>query len=145
MIFRNAKYAIRLGVFDRYGLEDAVQEFTAANVIKHPGYVGSIFANDIALVRLNGKVNFTPFVRPACLDDQDVAPQKLIASGWGLTKFKGRDSDILMKVTLDKADTVECMMKYEQKKRLVDGDRQLCYGAGEGGSEAGKDTCQVGS
>lgn len=144
MIFRKAKYAIRLGVFDRYGLENSVQEFTTANVIKHPEYVGSIFANDIALVRLNGKVTFTEYVRPACLDDQDVPPGKLIASGWGLTKFRGRDSDILLKVTLDKADTAECNAKYEQKKMHVDGAKQLCYGAGKGGNEGGKDTCQVG-
>lgn len=144
LIFRNAKYAIRLGVFDRYELEATVQEFTAANVIKHPGYNAATYANDIALIRLSDKAEFTEYVRPACLDDQDAAPDKLIASGWGLTKLRGRDSDILMKVILDKADSVECNAKYEQKKMLVDGARQLCYGAGKGGIEGGKDTCQVG-
>lgn len=133
-----------MGVFDRSEHEDSVQELQTANVIIHPGYNAETYANDIALVRLAGKVNFTEYARPACLDDQDAAPEKIVASGWGDTKFGGHTSDILMKVTLDKADTVECNEKYELQDLAVNGAKQLCYGAGEGGKEGGKDTCQVG-
>lgn len=144
MIFRNSTFVIRLGIFDKSEHEDSEQILQTANVIVHPGYDSATYANDIALIRLDGKVNFTEYVRPACLDDQDATPDKVVASGWGTTEFRGDDSDVLMKVTLDKADTVECNELYEQQDLAVNGAKQLCYGAGEGGKEGGKDTCQVG-
>lgn len=54
--------------------------------IVHPRYRDDNKANDIALLRLDREVAFSPFIRPACLDYTGTIKQrKALAAGWGKT------------------------------------------------------------
>lgn len=58
------------------------------DVISHPEYIPTMTYHDIALIRLSKPVNFTRYIRPACLytsieDNPDEA--HLTATGWGVT------------------------------------------------------------
>ena len=66
--------------------------FKVAEVIKHPGYglSRSIPQNDIGLLVLSGKIQYTNFITPICLFDSFTKIDELIGSkglvlGWGLT------------------------------------------------------------
>lgn len=67
--------------------EDAKpQERRIAEIIKYPQYKQPSQYHDIALLRMNSRVNFDAYVRPACLPlNLEIPHQKVIATGWGLT------------------------------------------------------------
>lgn len=59
--------------------------FTVKQTIAFPEYTNSSFYHDIGLIELNRAVNFTPYMRPACLPplNYNVANVKeFIASTW---------------------------------------------------------------
>lgn len=136
---------MRLGVWNRNAEELNSRQFEIIEKHIHPLYKDSFPHHDIALVRLDKKVQFSDYIRPACLVDTPDPPSKAIATGWGDTSFRGEDSDILMKVVLDHSNAQECDKKYLNRKfqarqLTVNETTQLCFGSNEGG----KDTCQVG-
>lgn len=52
--------------------------------IGHPNYSKALKKNDIALLRLAQKVNFTAFINPICLPsstNEDLTGEKFIAAG----------------------------------------------------------------
>lgn len=124
-----------------------VQEYTVAEQIVHPEYKPPKIYNDIALLKLDRRVNFTKSVRPACLQvDEQLNDNKLIATGWGVTEFGGERSEQLMKVTLDLFTNAECAEYYNSRqatRKLPDGivSSMLCTG----GKTEPKGTCQVSS
>uniref|UniRef100_A0A182PMF6 Peptidase S1 domain-containing protein n=1 Tax=Anopheles epiroticus TaxID=199890 RepID=A0A182PMF6_9DIPT len=78
------------------------EDYDIAERIPHPEYKQSSHYNDIALIKLNRKVIFSPYIRPICLPLQASYPQKrAIATGWGAIGFGLEQSSALLKVTLD--------------------------------------------
>lgn len=52
--------------------------------IIHPNYKPPSIYNDIALFRLEKKVEFSEYARPICLNtDKSMKPLMAIATGWG--------------------------------------------------------------
>lgn len=128
----------------RSGEDRNAQEYLIKDKIFHEDYTKSSHYNDIALVRLNQKVRFNDWVRPACLDDQVKPPLNATATGWGNTEYQGTDSAKLMAVKLDLADHKSCNERYithtyKSQRLLINETTQVCYG-----SDKAKDTCQVG-
>lgn len=121
--------------------------FNVLDRITHERYKNSRKYYDIALLRLDRKVIFNQYIRPACLPDSfevDVR-NKAIASGWGRTQYRGQPSQILMKVTLDVFTSNECKEAYRLESRnsqlnkgIID-ETQFCAGS----YTEKKDTCQV--
>lgn len=55
------------------------------DIFIHPNYNKMQRTHDIALVRLSRNVDFTPYVRPACIDYSGVIVEnRAIATGFGL-------------------------------------------------------------
>ncbi|KAM7359483.1 transmembrane protease serine 9-like [Cochliomyia hominivorax] len=97
--------------------------------------------NDIALIRLNRKIEFQRHIKPICLPIYEHLRSKeiynYIVTGWGKTE-EGKSSDILRTAILPKVNLTEC----EQKLRKYN----LRYPLNEGHICAGGvnlvDTCQ---
>ncbi|XP_045496907.1 transmembrane protease serine 9-like [Colias croceus] len=98
------------------------------------------FRNDIALLKLNERVEITDTVKPICLphnDDNTYVGVKAIAAGWGSLGESKNHSCNLLEVELPVLSNEECRnTKYES---AMISDKMLCAGyPGEGK----RDTCQ---
>eukprot|EP00057_Strongylocentrotus_purpuratus_P011161 XP_011665635.1 PREDICTED: uncharacterized protein LOC585547 isoform X4 [Strongylocentrotus purpuratus] len=107
---------------------------TPAEIIPYPGYY---FPNgDLALIRLSQPVDFTAFVRPACLAEssEEVKDYKrCTVSGWGNTEA-GFDADVLQKAIVHLITNERCAELYVNRTS----DQMICAGYERGGI----DTCQ---
>lgn len=133
---------IRLGDQNLKRTDDGgeIQDFAIDQFLRHPNYRGSSKYNDIALFQLDRNIRITDFVRPACLwQSFTVDYTNAIATGWGLTRDRGKPSDDLLKVSLNIITNDRCNTFYERSSALKDGiiDSQFC--AGDDVEE--KDTC----
>ncbi|XP_055842878.1 serine protease persephone-like [Episyrphus balteatus] len=82
------------------------------NITIHRLYNPRIRHHDIALIRLNQDVEFSSFVRPACLhqDTQDLdSNTRLVVCGWGVTDVQTRQrSGILLQTNVTTVPMKEC-------------------------------------
>lgn len=120
--------------------DNETEDFGIVNSIRHPNYKTSSKYYDIALFQLDRDVRITDFIRPACLWQRfDINYTSGIATGWGLTKDRGRPSNELLKVQLQIISNERCNSFYQRFQALKDGivDTQFC--AGDDFEE--KDTC----
>ncbi|CAD7083013.1 unnamed protein product [Hermetia illucens] len=84
--------------------------------ILHERYTASIAANDIGLIKLPNKVNFTKNIQPASLPtSQDLLVGKtVIASGWGLQSTSAsRPASELQYAPLQVLSNEECAKSYD--------------------------------
>ena len=69
----------------------------------HPEYDAKTANNDIALIQLSKKVNFTKYIRPICVPSSgfpDPSGTNAFVSGWGTTSQGGNTSVILQVATV---------------------------------------------
>ncbi|XP_052871835.1 CLIP domain-containing serine protease B4-like [Anopheles cruzii] len=120
-----------------------VQDFGYEKLLVHEGYSGNYAdrANDIALIQLDGVVQYNEFVKPICLpepstrDREKLYSGSLWAAGWGRTESSPGSSYKLF-VALDYYDLGQCNETYRKKVRIPLTGTQFCaLGV------AGKDTC----
>ncbi|XP_018578841.1 serine protease snake-like [Anoplophora glabripennis] len=138
-----APTVVRLGDLDLSTSHDGSQhhDYDIENIILHPGYRFPLKYHDLALIKTKQTVEFTKFIRPACLYTEKFIEQPSgVATGWGKTDFAAEISDRLMKVTLNIYHNSECTKIYHKSKDLPRGvvSNMLCAGDLRGG----KDTCQ---
>ncbi|XP_050317699.1 serine protease snake-like [Bactrocera neohumeralis] len=135
---------VRLGDLD-FGREsdDArPEDFRVRRYIEHNEYNSATIYNDIALVELERPVTFDAYKHPACLPTNSGDEfQKLVAIGWGSTRFADSDSKKLLKVTLNRLGFDQCQRliafsDVDQLPRGVENRLQICAGSNEA-----KDTC----
>lgn len=107
-----------------------------AAIIIHPRYNRAQKYNDIALIRLNIRVTFNQYMRPACLPETyNTHKAHVIASGWGKTSQENkRGTNVLMKVVLEVFSDRECNASYADGKgtQLSQGilpSQQFCAGS----------------
>lgn len=112
--------------------------------LKHPEYRTSSNYNDIGLLKLQRRITFNRYMRPACLPvETAITSRKAVATGWGLVEWSGSRSDPLLKVILEIFSYAECndTFRYDINRRLRNGivdDTQFCAGS----HTDNKDTCQ---
>lgn len=122
---------IRLGEQNLKHRNSQVEDFGIALSIRHPKYRAASKYNDIALFQLDRNVRISDFIKPACLWQKfDVSYKSGIATGWGLTRDRGRQSDELLKVQLNFISNERCNGFYQRFQALKDGiiDTQICAG-----------------
>ncbi|XP_046750336.1 serine protease snake-like [Diprion similis] len=115
-----------------------------AERIRHPEYQRPAQYHDIALLRLESRVPFNAWIRPACLHTSPTTgTEKAIATGWGHVEWFGDEgSSDLLKVTLPFVDQRTCNASWSTGGSLfqlpngVVGEWTMCAG------QSGRDTCQ---
>lgn len=113
------------------------REFRVKNIRKHPNYKKPAVYDDIALIELATRVEFTPYIRPVCLPSRTQTKNlnEVTATGYGATSYQGLTSTKLQKVRLPKTQSSICERTY---KRFVNElprgitRQQLCYGGQKG-------------
>ena len=111
---------------NRLQADDKVFTYGVEEIIAHSDYTPRTLNNDIALLKLNGTVKFTEFLYPACLPTSQPENDKAIVTGFGRTGRFDENSDILMKVFVEKFSQSDCQNIL--KKIRIDGNSMICYG-----------------
>jgi hypothetical protein len=86
VISRGPAKWVRLGELNLEDSEDEAQpqDFTISEMIVHPAYKLPALYNDIALFKLSAKVEFSAYIRPACLQvEKHFKDTTGIAIGYG--------------------------------------------------------------
>ncbi|XP_047468964.1 uncharacterized protein LOC125025097 [Penaeus chinensis] len=106
---------VRLGEvdFDRVD-ESQAFDYDVAAVRVHEDYVLPVRYNDIAIITLKQKVEFTAAMRPYCLPRRDLQLDGRVCtvSGWGRTSSNDLVSTILHNVEVEVLPQVECAQTY---------------------------------
>lgn len=91
MFDRGFPERVRLGELNLQTNNDGAHpvEFLVDEIIVHPDYIKTSKYNDIALLRLDNKVQLNDHIRPACLytNDNINYSQKVTATGWGSIEY----------------------------------------------------------
>ncbi|XP_012527986.2 serine protease grass [Monomorium pharaonis] len=108
---------------------DKYQEFGVDSSYSHPGYTRAELKNDIALIRLNGTMNFkSGNVKPICLPLGAAARATLsraVVTGWRLAEYDRR-SAFLLHEKLPVVSNEQCKEIYKPSKQVW--HKQLCAG-----------------
>ncbi|XP_011501683.1 PREDICTED: serine protease easter-like isoform X2 [Ceratosolen solmsi marchali] len=116
------------------------QDFEIEKIYPHPEYSSITLRNDIALVRIRGRINFkSANVRPICLP-LDTASRTMgktaLITGWGSTEDGYSISNILLQVQLPILSSTVCRRTYRDQPFVKLWHKQICAG----GVKA-KDSC----
>jgi hypothetical protein len=97
-------------------------DMTIARKIVHENYVpfSKNQNNDIALLRLNGAVEFSDFIRPICLPStsEDLTDVQMVVAGFGKTEYAGH-SDLKLKTEIRGISNVACQNFYNIESLTV--------------------------
>ena len=78
--------SIKMGGIDRNGVSYEGEFFGASKMYQHPDYDSENMVNDIALLKLSRKVDFSPYIRRICLNTALKGDLKdITGAGWGRT------------------------------------------------------------
>lgn len=139
---------IRLGEYNQTSTSGrtAVVDIEVDEAIPHPNYKKTEKYDDIGLIRMKQPVQFSEFIRPACLSETSGRElREAIATGWGKTSYKSKGSDILMKVQLEMFSDSECRQQFIMESNTatfrngINAQTQFCAGS----RDKLKDVCQV--
>lgn len=124
---------VRLGEHDKNAENESSHiDLIVAKLIPHPDYDCEYFYDDIGLIKLEYKVQFTTAIRPACLPQESIKSDRAVATGWGITSDNGGPSNVLMKVSLDIFEQSRCNHAYKPGLKLPQGiyeNSQFCAGS----------------
>ncbi|XP_044265878.1 CLIP domain-containing serine protease 14D [Tribolium madens] len=111
------------------------QDVLISHVIVHPGYDKQTYRNNIALLVLRNKINYTVTAQPICLPETwSVTNRNGILVGWGRNAKENTPSNYQQTLYLPITDLSLCHNVYG--RTLPISENQLCAGG-----EAGNDAC----
>ncbi|KAG5669187.1 hypothetical protein PVAND_017081 [Polypedilum vanderplanki] len=116
---------IKLGMNNQTQVE-GVLIYRVAQIFIHPNYNSLLSNEDIGLIKLNEAVPLSENIFPICLPTRNYDSYKAIVSGFGKTENYDQ-SEMLMKVTLEKFSHEECQQPYKEMVN-IDRNTMLCYG-----------------
>lgn len=101
----------------------------------HPNYKGEDYINDIAMIRIRGRVMFTPTVHPPCLPrpGYDYTDALATVIGWGQLVEDGGYPEVLQKVQVPIMATDKCIKKYGKESFTP---AMICAAWKEGGRDS---------
>ncbi|XP_037904385.1 chymotrypsin BI-like [Hermetia illucens] len=109
-------FELHLGALKFYDHTEPGREiYYSFEYVLHERYIASIAANDIGLIKLPTKVNFTSRIQPAALpSSQDLlVGRTVVASGWGLQSMSaGHPASELQYAELQVLSNEECIRSY---------------------------------
>ncbi|XP_064197707.1 vitamin K-dependent protein C [Anguilla rostrata] len=115
------RFSVRLGDYERFKKEGTEVTIPVDEAISHPDYDTVTVDNDIALLRLEQAVSYTPYIVPVCLPDRGLAEQVLhrngtrtIVTGWGKQdELKKRFTSALSFIDIPLMDRAQCARSME--------------------------------
>lgn len=130
---------VQLGEFNVGGNTPKI--FNISKTIEHPDYKTSSHYNDIALVKLERKIIFNEFIRPACLPNRkETLYTKFTSSGWHSIEFLGTKSKSFSITSLEYFNHTICNENYKQEdSKLENGisdEIQICAGSWVGSQDS---------
>lgn len=139
---------LRLGEWDVSGPIEFYShvELKAEYVVVHPEYYAGNLRNDIAVIRMQGYVDFpsNPHISPVCLPDaySSFVGQRCYSTGWGKDAFggTGRYQSVLQEVELPVVDYHQCQEALRHTR--LGPSFTLHQGMLCAGGEEGRDTCK---
>uniref|UniRef100_A0A0P6GSZ8 CLIP domain-containing serine protease n=1 Tax=Daphnia magna TaxID=35525 RepID=A0A0P6GSZ8_9CRUS len=139
-------YSVRVGEHELHNDMDGNrhQDVLIASRMPHEGFDSISFQNDIAILKLAARVEFTAEVQPICLPmeptirNKNYVKSQPFVAGWGATSFNGPSSVTLREVQIPVVSQESCKESYKNFKTVVVDQSVLCAGLGRGG----KDACQ---
>ncbi|KAG7170718.1 Proclotting enzyme-like 7 [Homarus americanus] len=135
--FRNLKLTATVGLHDMKNLNTGVSKvFKVVDFIAHPDFNSDTLANDIAVLTLEGDVNWSRRVGAVCLSpEKDYEGQMGVVSGWGTLSFQGSQPSKLQEVGVQVTNQAKCVKNYLESDIDVL-DTNVCA------ASPGKDACQ---
>lgn len=137
--------SVSIAKYVRFGDLDSAQSHTF-NIIEkfvYPLYKAPSFYHDIALLKIDGPIEFNEYIRPACIADANtMIAKRVISTGWGSTSYRGDIHSHLQKVQLNVSSYAECNTEYAERSAVERGivnETQICAGSAAGE----RDGCQV--
>lgn len=115
----------------------------ASKFIVHPQYDGSVFVNDVALIKLSQPADIAPARLPllanaAADKNYTKAGTCLVVAGYGTTSFQGGTSQTALEVDLPVVGTSDCAAQLAQHGFNISAAPHLCAGYPQGL----RDSCQ---
>ncbi|XP_023319870.1 serine proteinase stubble, partial [Eurytemora carolleeae] len=146
--YRSEQLRVRLGEWDVNNDSEFYPnlELDVLSIRVHPEYTPGNLYNDIAIIKLDGFIDFlrNPHISPVCLPDpfQEFTNYRCFVSGWGKDTFGdgGNYQHLLKEVDVPVLDSRDCQSKL-QRTRLGP-DFFLHPGFICAGGEEGKDSCK---
>lgn len=89
--------------------------------------------NDIALIRLARKIQFTDYIKPICLQTEiktkitDLLGQSLVVAGFGATE-NSPSSNFKLQVSLNVVENEQCNRAFRGEGRRLNDSTQICAG-----------------
>ncbi|CAF4939257.1 unnamed protein product [Pieris macdunnoughi] len=118
--------------------------YTIVRLIPHNDYDPRKQINDIALVELDRRVQFSEFIRPLCLPLPGMALSllHLTVAGWGITE-EGVRAETLLKVAVSERKASDCR-KYDSRDRTFNSTTMICAKGSilKNRNDTFQDTCQ---
>lgn len=110
-------------------------DFALEDIITHENYQPQSRNqfNDIALIRLSKKVQYTEFIKPICLQTDtnikvtDLLGQSLVVTGFGATE-KSASSNLKLHVSLNVVENEKCNKIFRAEGRRLNDTLQICAG-----------------
>ncbi|UJR23193.1 hypothetical protein I4U23_026212 [Adineta vaga] len=135
-------YFVRVGAHDR---SSSGQLIPIAKLILHPNYDESRSTDDIGIIKLASRIQFTKEIQPICLLDSIVEPpldSTVYVAGWGNTVHNqwNSGSSVLLQARLRVISDCSMYFAYEPQKQIctapngpTDRDHGSCQGDSGGG------------
>lgn len=130
MYFRGPAQFVRFGdsQIDAEGDDSQPLQVDIVERIKHPNFDPSSLYHDIALVRLERRITFNRYIRPACLADQfEMSSPRAFATGYGYELLRQDPLLTLLKDTQEFYSYHKCneVFEGESHERIVERS-QIC-------------------
>jgi len=146
--FRPEQLRVRLGEWDVHSDTELYTnvEMDVLEIKYHPEFHPGNLYNDIAIVKLDGSLDFekNPHISPVCLPDvfQDFSGHRCWVSGWGKDQFglSGAYQNILKEVDVPIMSHSQCQQRLRGTR--LGGQFLLHPGFLCAGGEEGKDACK---
>lgn len=127
-----------LGEYDRSNpMETATEIRGVVSAIGYEKFDEPSFDNDVAILKLDSSIDFTPNIRPACLpkqgDKKKYVGRIATTAGWGQIGATKASSNVLLKVELPVVSLKKCK---EDLEGLEITKNMLCTGYPQGRKDA---------
>jgi len=133
----HGKIRLILGDHDRRHNEAHQELRFIEKVFINPHFVKKTFNNDIALIKMKSKVDFTDYIRPVCLPSKDRSynNHSTIVVGWGKLSEGGLPANVLQEVLVPIISQKQCRHKTSYRQDEIT-ENMFCAGFDQGKIDA---------